>query len=104
METVSDFIFLVSKINGNCDCSHEIKKQLLLGRVAMTNPDRVLKSRDITLPKKVHIVKAIVFTVVMHECESWTVKKAEHWMMLLNCGAEDSWESLKHHGDQISQS
>ena len=78
METVSDFIFLVSKINGNCDCSHEIKKQLLLGRVAMTNLDRVLKSRDITLPKKVHIVKAIVFTVVMHECESRTIKKAEH--------------------------
>ena len=79
METVSDFIFLGSKINGNRDCSHEIKRQLLLGRIAMTNLDRVLKRGEITLPKKVHIVKAIVFTVVMHECESWTINKAEHW-------------------------
>ena len=78
METVSDFIFLGSKINGDGDCSHEIKRLLLLGRIAMTNLDRVLKSRDITLPKKINIVKAIVFTVVMHECESWTIKKAEH--------------------------
>ena len=78
METVSDFIFLGSKINGDGDCSHEFKRLLLLGRMAMTNLDRVLKSRDITLPKKINIVKAIVFTVVMHECESWTIKKAEH--------------------------
>ena len=78
METVTDFIFLGSKITVDGDCSHEIKRQLLLGRKAMTNPHSVLKSRDITLPTKVCLVKAMVFPVVMYGCESWTVKKAEH--------------------------
>ena len=78
METVTDFIFLGSKITADGDCSHEIKRRLLLGRKAMTNLDSVLKSRDITLLTKVHLVKATVFPVVMHECESWTIKKAEH--------------------------
>ena len=78
METVRDFIFLDSKITVDGDCSHEIKRHLLLGRRAMTCLDSVLKSRDITLPTKVHLVKAMVFQVVMYECESWTVKKAEH--------------------------
>ena len=75
-ETVSDFIFLGSKITANGDCSHEIKRHLLLGRKVMTNLDSILKSRDITLPTKVHIVKAMVFPVVMYGCESWTIKKA----------------------------
>ena len=78
VETVADFIFLGSKITGDGDCSHEIKRRLLLGREVMTNLDSILKSRDITLPTKVHIVKAMVFPVVMYGCESWTVKKAEH--------------------------
>ena len=78
-ETVTDFIFLGCKITANSDCSHEIKRCLLLERKAMTNLDRVLKSRDITLPKKLCIVKAMVFPVVVYRCESWTVKKAEHW-------------------------
>ena len=78
METVKDFIFLGSKITADGDCSHEIKRRLLLGRNAMTNPDSILKSRDITLPTKVCVVKAIVFLVVMYGCESWTIKKAEH--------------------------
>ena len=78
METVTDFIFLGSKITADGDCSHEIKRCLLLGRKAMTNLDSTLKTRDITLPTKVHIVKAIVFPVVMYGCESWTLKKAEH--------------------------
>ena len=77
METVSDFIFLVSKIIADGDCSHEIKRCLLLGRKVMTNLDSILKSRDITLSTKVHLVKAMVFPVVMYECESWTIKKAE---------------------------
>ena len=77
METVRDFIFLGSKITADGDCSHEIKRRLLLGRKAMTNLDRILKSRDITLPTKVHLVKAMVFPVVMCRCESWTIKKAE---------------------------
>ena len=77
METVKDFIFLGSKITADDDCSHEIKRCLLLGRKAMTNLDSILKSRDITLPTKVHIVKAMVFPVVMYGCESWTIKKAE---------------------------
>ena len=77
METVTDFIFLGSKITGNCDCSHEIKICLLLGRKAMTKLDSILKSRDITLLTKVHIVKVMVFPVVMYGCESWTIKKAE---------------------------
>ena len=79
METVADFIFLGSKITADGDRSHEIKRRLLLGRKVMTNLDSVLKSRDITLPTKVCLVKAMVFPVVMYGCESWTVKKAEHW-------------------------
>ena len=78
METVTDFIFLGSKITADGGYSHEIKKHLLLGRQAMTNLDSILKSRDITLPTKVHLVKAVVFPVVMYGCESWTTKKAEH--------------------------
>ena len=78
VETVSDFIFLGSKITADGDCSHEIKRRLLLGRKAMTNLDSILKSRDITLPTKVHIVKAMIFPLVMYRCESWTIKKAEH--------------------------
>ena len=78
METVSDFIFWGSKITSDGDCSHEIKRRLLLGRKVMTNLDGILKSRDVTLPAKVHLVKAMVFPVVMYGCESWTVKKAEH--------------------------
>ena len=77
METVTDFIFLGSKTTEDGDCSHEIKRRLLLGRKAMTNLDSILKSRDITLPTKVHLVKAMVFPVVMYGCESWTIKKAE---------------------------
>ena len=76
-QTVSDFIFLGSKITADGDCSHEIKRRLLLGRKVMTNLDSIFKSRDITLPTKVHPVKAMVFPVVMYGCESWTVKKAE---------------------------
>ena len=78
METVTDFIFLGFKITVDGDGSHEIKRHLLLGRKVMTNLDSILKSRDITLPKKVCLVKAMVFPVVMHGCKSWTVKKAEH--------------------------
>ena len=77
METVRDFIFLGSKIIADCDCSHEIKRCLLLGRKAMTNLDSILKSRDITLPTKVRLVKAMVFPVVIHGYESWTIRKAE---------------------------
>ena len=76
--TVSDFIFWGSQITADGDCSHEIKRRLLLGRKVMTNLDSILKNRDITLPTKVHIVKAMVFPVVMYGCEIWTVKKAEH--------------------------
>ena len=92
METVRDFIFLGSKITAYVDCSHEIKRCLLLGRKAMTNLDSILKSRDITLPGKVHLVKAMVFPVVMYGCESWTIQKADaEELMLLNCGVrEDS--------------
>ena len=78
METVTDFIFLGSKIAADGDCSHEIKRCLLLGRKAMTNLDSILESRDITLPTKVYLVKAVVFPVIMYGCESWTIKKAEH--------------------------
>ena len=76
VETVADFIFLGSKVNADSDCSHKIKRQLLLGRKAMTNLDSILKSRDITLPAKVHLVKAMVFPVVLYVYESWTIKKA----------------------------
>ena len=78
METVTDFIFLVSKITADADCSHEIKRRLLLGRKVMTILDSIFKSRDITLPTKFHLVKAMVFPVVMYGCERWTIKKAEH--------------------------
>ena len=78
METVTDFISLGSKITTDGDCSHEIERHLLLGRKVMTNLDSIFKSRDITLPAKVHIVKTMVFLVVMYRCESWTIKKAEH--------------------------
>ena len=78
VETVADFIFLDSKITVDGDCNHEIKRHLLLGRKFMTNLDNILKCRDVTLPKKVHLVKAMVFPVVMYGCESWTIKKVEH--------------------------
>ena len=92
METVSDFIFWGSKITADGDCSHEIKRGLLLGRKVMTNLDSIFKSRDIALPTKVRLVKAMASPVVMYGCESWTVKKAEHRRIdLLNCGVgEDS--------------
>ena len=92
METVTDFILLGSKISADGDCSHEIKRHLQLGRKAMTNLDSILKSRDITLPNKVRLVKAMVSPVVMYGCESWTVKKVStKELMLLNCGVgEDS--------------
>ena len=109
METVSDFIFLVSQITADGDSSHELKRRLLLGRKVMTNLDSILKSRDITLPTKVCLVKAMVFTVVMYGCESWTVKKAERrridafelwcWRRLL-----DFLESLGLQGDPTSPS
>ena len=85
METVSDFNFLGSKITEDGDCSHEIRRRLLLGRKVVSNLDRIFKSRDITLPTKVRLVKAMVFPVVMYGCESWTVKKAE-------CGRIDAFE------------
>ena len=78
VETVTNFILLGSKITADGDCSHEVKRRLLLGRQVMINLDSILKSRDITLPTKVHLVKAMVFPVVMYGCESWTIKKAEH--------------------------
>ena len=78
VETVADFIFLGSKITADGDCSHEIKRRILLGRKVMTKLDSILKSKDITLPTKVHLVKAMVFSVVMYGCESWTLKKAEY--------------------------
>ena len=92
VETVSDFIFLSSKITADGDYSHEIKKHLFLGRKVMTNLDSILKSRDITLPTKVRLIKAMVFPVVMYGCESWTVKKAEHQRIdAFDCGVgEDS--------------
>ena len=105
METVTDFIFLCSKITVDCDCCHEIKRHLLLRRKAITNLDSILKSRDIILPTKVRLVKAMVFPGVMYGCESWTIKKAEHrridafelwcWRRLLR-------ESLGLQGDQTS--
>ena len=90
-ETVRDFIFLGFKITADGDCSHEIKRRLLLGRKAIINLDSILKSREITLPTKVHLVKATVLPVIMYGCESWTIKKAERQLMLLKCGVgEDS--------------
>ena len=91
METVTDFILAGSKITVDDDCSHEIKRCLLLGRKVATNLDSILKSSDITLSTMVHLVKAMVFPVVMCECESWTIKKSAEELMLLNCGVgEDS--------------
>ena len=92
METVTDFIVLGSKITADGNCSHEIKRCMLLGRKAMTNLDSILKSRGITLPTKVHLVKAMVFPVVMYGCECWTIRKlSTKELMLLNCGVgEDS--------------
>ena len=91
IETVTDFIFLGSKITVDSDCSHEIKRWLLLGVKSMTNLDSVLKSRDVTLPAKVHLVKAMAFPVVMYRCESWNIKLNAKELMLLNCGVgEDS--------------
>ena len=92
VETVTDFILLGSKITADGDCSHEIKRLILLGRKVMTNLDSILQSRDITMSTKVHLVKAMVFPVVMYGCESWTIKKlSTKKLMLLNCGiGEDS--------------
>ena len=106
VETLSDFILGGSKITADGDCSHEIKRRLLLGRKVMPNLDSILKSRDITLPTKVRLVKAVVFPVVIYGCEIWTVKKAECWkLMLLNYYVgEDSWESLGLQGDPTSSS
>ena len=90
VETVSDFIFLGSKITADGDCSHEIKRCILFGRKVIINLDSIFKSRDITLPTKVHLVKAMVFPVVTYGCESWTVKKAEHQRIeAFDCGAGD---------------
>ena len=88
METMSDFIFWGSKIIADGDCNHEIKRRLLLGRKVMTNLDSILKSRDITLPTKVHLVKFMVFPVVMYGCESWSRKQSAEELMLLNSGVE----------------
>ena len=106
METVADFIFGGSKITADGDCNHEIKRRLLLGRKVMTNRDSILKSRDITLPTKVHLDKAMAFPVVLYGCESWTIKKAERQRIDgFECGVgEDSWESLGLQGDPTSQS
>ena len=103
---VADFIFWSSKITTDGDCSHEIKRCLLFVRKVMTNLDSILKSRDINLPTKVHIIRAMVFPVVMYGCESWTIKKAEcQRLMLLNYGVgEDSSESLGQQGDPTSPS
>ena len=106
METVTDFIFLGSKITADGDCSHEIKRHLLLGRKVINNLDSILKGRDITLPTKVHLVKAMLFPVDMYGCKSWTIKKTEHrrtdafelWV------GKDSWESLGLQGDPTSPS
>ena len=106
METEADFIFLGSKITADSDYSHKIKRHLLLGRKAMSKLDSILKSRDITLPTEVHLVKVMVFPVVMYGCESWTIKKlSSEEFMLLNCGVEeDSRESFGPQGDPTSPS
>ena len=105
-ETATDFIFGGPKITADGDCSHEIKRRLLLGRKVMTNLDSILKSRDITLPTKISLVKAMVFPVVMYGNESWTTRRlSAKELMLLNCGVwEDSWESLGLQGDPTSPS
>ena len=105
VETVSDFILGGSKVTAECDCSHEIKRRLLLERKVMTNLDNILKSRDITLPTKVHLVKATVFPMVMYGCESWTVKKAEHWRIDAferNAGLEETQAGIKIAGRNIN--
>ena len=106
VETVADFMFWGSKITTDGGCSHEIKRSILLGWKAMTNLESILRSRDITLPTKVFLVKAMAFPVFMYGCETWTVKKAEHRVIdALNCGAEeDAWESLGLQGDPTSPS
>ena len=107
METVTDFIFLGSKISADGDCSHEIKRCLLHGRKAMTNLDSILKSRDITLPAKVHLVKAVFFPVVMYGCKSLTIKEAEHQRIdafELWCWEKTLGESTGLQGDLTSQS
>ena len=106
VETVADFIFLGSKITADGDCSHEIKRCLLLGRKVMTNLDSIFKSREFTLSTKVRLVKTMVFPVVMYGCEGWTIKKlSAKELMLLNCSiGEDSWESLGQQGDPTSPS
>ena len=107
VETVADFVFGSSKITSDGDCSHEIKRRLLLGRKVMTSLDSILKSRDITLSTKAHLVKAIVFPIVMYGCENWTINKAEcqRILMLLNCGiGEDSSEPPGLQGDSTSLS
>ena len=106
VETVAEFIFLGSKITGDGNCSHEMKRHLLLGRKVMTNIDSILKSRDITLPTKVCLVKAMVFPVVMYGYESWTIKKlSNEELMLLNCGVgQDYCEFLGLEGDPTSPS
>ena len=101
VETVAEFIFGGSKITADGDHSHEIKRHFLLGRKVMTNLDSIVKSRDITLPTNVHLVKAMVFPVVMYGCDSWTIKMSTEELMLLNCGVgEDSWELLRLQGDK----
>ena len=106
VEIVADFIFLGSKITADGDCSHEIKRCLLLGRKVMTNLDSIFKSREFTLSTKVRLVKTMVFPVVMYGCEGWTIKKlSAKELMLLNCSiGEDSWESLGQQGDPTSPS
>ena len=106
METVTDFIFLGSRITADGDCSHESKRCFLLGRKAISNLDSILKSRDITLPTKVFLIKAMVFPVVMYGCESWTIRKlSAEKLLLLNCGVEeDSWEFFGLQGDPTSPS
>ena len=104
VEIVADFILGGSKITADDDCSHEIKRRLLLGRKVMTNLDSILKSRDFTWPRKVCLIKAMVFPVVMYRCESWTIKKVYEELMLWTVVLKDSWESLGLQGDQTSQS
>ena len=106
VETGSDFILGGSKITADGDCSHESKRHSLLWRKVMINLDSILKSRDLTLPTKVHLVKAMIFPVVMYGCESWTTKKAEHWRIdALNCAVgEGSWESFALQGHPTSPS
>ena len=105
MATVADFVFLGSKITADGDCSHEIKRGLLLGRKVMTNLGSILKNRGITLPTKVHLVKDVVFPVVMYGYESWSIKLSAKELMLLNCGVgEDSSESLGLQGEPTNPS